>query len=66
METSTTKGIATSLHPYTRSHTKKLVHKKLELHRGTVNWIDLQQNFVITFAFEHENLVMDATLKLIK
>jgi hypothetical protein len=38
----------------------------LELHKGTGNWINLQQNFVITFAFEHENPMMDATLKLIR
>jgi hypothetical protein len=41
-------------------------YTKLELHRGTVNWKDLQQNFVITFAFEHENPEIDTTLKLIK
>jgi hypothetical protein len=30
-------------------------YTKLELHRGTANWEELQQNFVITFSFEHEN-----------
>jgi hypothetical protein len=41
-------------------------YTELELHRGIANWGDLQKNFVITFAFEHENKYIYATLKLIK
>jgi hypothetical protein len=41
-------------------------HTKLQLRRGTENWKYLQQKFVIAFAFEHENPMIDATLKLIK
>jgi hypothetical protein len=36
-------------------------YRKLELRKGTVNWVDFQQNFVITFSFEYEDPVMDAT-----
>jgi hypothetical protein len=38
----------------------------LKLHRGTGNKKYLKKKFVIMFSFEHENLVMDATLKWIK
>jgi hypothetical protein len=38
----------------------------LELRKGTVNWEDLQQNFLITFLFEHENPMIATTMKLIK
>jgi hypothetical protein len=34
--------------------------------RGTTEWTTLQQNFVVTFSFEHENPNMDSTLKTIK
>jgi hypothetical protein len=34
-----------------------------ELHKGTMSWTILQQNFTITFSFEHENPNIDATLK---
>jgi hypothetical protein len=36
-----------------------------ELRRGTKSWPVLQQNFAITFSFEHENPNIDATLKQI-
>jgi len=41
-------------------------YTELELCRGTANWEEMQQNFVITFAFEHDNPKMDTTLKLVK
>ena len=37
-----------------------------ELHKGTTTWRILQQNFVVTFSFEHENPNIDATLKWIR
>jgi hypothetical protein len=37
-----------------------------EMRRGTTEWTTLQQNFVVTFSFEHENPNMDSTLKLIQ
>ena len=37
-----------------------------ELHRRNSSWIVLQQNFTITFSFEHENPNIDATLKQIR
>jgi hypothetical protein len=37
-----------------------------EMHRGTTEWTGLQQNFVVTFSFEHENPNIDSTLKLIQ
>jgi hypothetical protein len=36
-----------------------------ELHRGIAKWIALQQKFIVTFSFEHENPNMDSTLKQI-
>jgi hypothetical protein len=36
-----------------------------EMRKGTIEWTNLQQNFVVTFSFEHENPNMDSTLKLI-
>jgi hypothetical protein len=36
-----------------------------EMRRGTTEWTGLQQNFVVTFSFEHENPNIDSTLKLI-
>jgi hypothetical protein len=36
------------------------------LHKGTLSWIVLQQNFTVTFSFKHENLDIDATLKRIR
>jgi hypothetical protein len=38
----------------------------LELCREIANWEELQQNFVITFSFEHENPEIDTSLKLVK
>ena len=37
-----------------------------ELRKGTMTWMTLQQNFTITFSFEHENPNIDATLKWIR
>jgi hypothetical protein len=37
-----------------------------ELHRGTAEWTTLQQNFIVTFSFEHENPNIDSTLKQIR
>jgi hypothetical protein len=37
-----------------------------EMYRGIVEWIGLQQNFVVTLSFEHENPNIDSTLKLIR
>jgi hypothetical protein len=36
------------------------------LHRGNAIWTTLQQNFTVTFSFEHENPNIDATLKKIR
>jgi hypothetical protein len=37
-----------------------------ELRKGTTTWTTLQQNFTITFSFEHENPNIDAALKWIR
>jgi hypothetical protein len=37
-----------------------------EMHRGTTEWTTLQQNFVVTFSFEHENPNIDSALKQIR
>jgi hypothetical protein len=37
-----------------------------ELRKGTTTWMTLQQNFTITFSFEHENPNIDAALKWIR
>jgi hypothetical protein len=37
-----------------------------ELCKGTMTWTTLQHNFSITFAFEHENPNIDASLKQIR
>jgi hypothetical protein len=37
-----------------------------ELRRGTTDWTILQQNFTVTFSFEHENPNIDSTLKQIR
>jgi hypothetical protein len=37
-----------------------------ELRKGTATWTTLQQNFTITFSFEHENPNIDAALKQIR
>jgi hypothetical protein len=36
------------------------------MHRGTTKWKILQQIFVVTFSFEHENLDIYSALKLIQ
>jgi hypothetical protein len=65
MEIYTPIGIASSLHKHPRGHTGKLVYR-LELHKGTATWITLQQNFTVTFSFEHENPNIEASLKWIR
>jgi hypothetical protein len=37
-----------------------------DLHRGTTEWTTLQQNFIVTFSFEHEKTSIDSTLKQIR
>jgi hypothetical protein len=37
-----------------------------ELRKGTAEWTTLQQNFIVTFSFEHENPNIDSTLKQIR
>ena len=37
-----------------------------ELRKGTTTWTTLQQNFRVTFSFEHENPNIDAALKQIR
>jgi hypothetical protein len=37
-----------------------------DLRRGTAEWTILQQNFIVTFSFEHENPNMDSKLKQIR
>jgi hypothetical protein len=37
-----------------------------ELHKGTTKWMTLQQNFSVTFSFEHENPNIDAALEWIR
>jgi hypothetical protein len=37
-----------------------------EMRKGTKTWVTLQQNFTITFSFDHENPNIDATLKRIR
>jgi hypothetical protein len=41
-------------------------YTELELRRGIANWEEMQKNFVITFAFEHENPLVDTKLKLVR
>ena len=64
MEDDTTRGIYSSLHPHIRRNSKN-DYVDLELHRGTAKWKALQQNFIVTFSFEHENPNIDSSLKLI-
>jgi hypothetical protein len=37
-----------------------------ELRKGTKTWAPLQQNFTVTFSFEHENPNTETTLKWIR
>jgi hypothetical protein len=41
-------------------------YTKMELRRGTANWEEIQHNFFITFQFEHENPMVDTTLKVVR
>jgi hypothetical protein len=61
VETDNPRGMAPTFHTYLRMHTSKLVYKP-----GTASWTVLQQNFRVTFSFEHENPNIDATLKQIR
>jgi hypothetical protein len=36
------------------------------MRKGITEWIVLQQNFILTFSFEHENPNIDSPLKNIK
>jgi hypothetical protein len=36
------------------------------MHKGTGEWIDLHQNFVVTFSFEHENPNRDSMPKMVQ
>jgi hypothetical protein len=36
------------------------------MHKGTTEWTTLQQNFAVTFSFEHENPKIDLALKKIR
>jgi hypothetical protein len=38
----------------------------MELRRETTKWEEMQQNFVTTFAFEHESPNTDTTLKVVR
>jgi hypothetical protein len=66
MDDDTTRGMASSLYSYTRRNPKKLVCRPGTAHRGTAEWTVLQQNFTVTFSFEHENPNIDSTLKQIR
>jgi hypothetical protein len=37
-----------------------------ELHKGIAEWTKLQQKFIVTFSFEHENPNIDSTVKQIR
>jgi hypothetical protein len=37
-----------------------------KMHKGTKTWVTFQQNFIVTFSFEHENPNIDETLKWIR
>jgi hypothetical protein len=37
-----------------------------EQRRETTNWEEIQQNFVVTFSFEHESPEIDTTLKVVR
>jgi hypothetical protein len=39
---------------------------ELEMHKETTNWDELVQIFKVTFTFEHESPLMDATLQAIR
>jgi hypothetical protein len=39
---------------------------ELEMHRETMNWDQLIQRFKVTFTFEHESPLLDATLQAIR
>jgi len=37
-----------------------------EMHKGNKTWVTLQQNFTVTFSFDHENPKIDSALKRIR
>jgi len=47
-----------------------MIHKnlylELEMHRETKNWDEITQRFKITFTFENESPLVDATLQAIR
>jgi hypothetical protein len=56
--------------PYHFIHTLEGISRnwytEMEQRKETTNWDDMQQKFLITFAFEHENLEIDTTLKVVR
>jgi hypothetical protein len=51
-------------------HTLETVPKnwylELEVRRGTIDWDELTLNFKVTFSFEAESPLVDATLQVIR
>jgi hypothetical protein len=41
-------------------------YTELERCRGTASWEEMKHNFFITFSFEHENHMVDTTLKVVR
>jgi hypothetical protein len=56
--------------PHHFIHTLEVIpvnwYKDQELCKGTTTWMTLQQNFTVTFSFEHENPNINASLKWIR
>jgi hypothetical protein len=65
MEDDTTRGMASSLHPYTGRNSNKLVCRPGTAQRHC-KMDNITTNFIVTFSFEHENPNMDSTLKQIR
>jgi hypothetical protein len=64
MDIGTTRGVATSLYSYIGKNPKELVYK-IGTAQGNCK-LGRFADFVITFAFEHENPEIDTTLKLVR
>ena len=56
--------------PYHFIHTLECIqanwYTDQELRKGTMTWRTLQQNFTVTFSFEHENPNIGSSLKMIR
>jgi hypothetical protein len=65
MEIGTTRRMATSFYSYIRRHPKELVHRAGTVQRNCQLGGNAT-NFVITFSFEHENPMVDTTLKVVR